>query len=129
MTRFDSCGTYQVSVTYRRAVFLHGLGNDLVSERVDLLTHLPATPAKDPISPTFRGLATMLTVRWLGRGILSKWGSSGISSDHRIEFRGPAPEIWIFLAVCLLNQTSIPLPLEFSPLFLPCVSTRLAAPR
>lgn len=41
MTRFDSCGTYQVS---ERSVAVFFTGNDLVSERVDLLTHLPATP-------------------------------------------------------------------------------------
>ena len=130
MTRFDSCGTYQVSVRTGGpgTRVLHRLGNDLVSERVDLLTHLPATPGKDPISPTFRGLRDHADRPRLGRGILSKWLLRNfVGSPHRIP---RSCRKFGYSSLCLLNQNiNSSLRVLPPPPLPPCVRTRLAPRR
>lgn len=87
MTRFDSCGTYQVS---ERSVAVFFTGNDLVSERVDLLTHLPAIHSR---RIRFHRRFEDSRLCWpsrSGRGILFNCYLRNFARTVRVEFRGSA---------------------------------------
>lgn len=87
MTRFDSCGTYQVS---ERSVAVFFTGNDLVSERVDLLTHLPAIHSR---RIRFHRRFEDSRLYWpsrSGRGILFNCYLRNFARTVRVEFRGSA---------------------------------------
>lgn len=106
MTRFDSCGTYQVS---ERSVAVFFTGNDLVSERVDLLTHLPAIHSR---RIRFHRRFEDSRLCWpsrSGRGILFNCYLRNFARTVRVEFRGSARNLNILPSIIsslLLRQSS-----------------------